>query len=216
MSTTLSALRSRVRRYLDESSEGRWSNTDINAYINEGIRFAQAEVDRSNQDYFLRESTFTASAGTTEAALPSTVLGHRIRTIWTFPRSTVATGLPYRVTPGQLEWIFQNQYYSADYPDSYYPYAGYITWAPMLSATATFKFIYAKKEADLSADTDTIDAISDEYTDIVALYAAIMAKEAKDIPTGGLRDLLGRKIIQMRGEAQPGDPIVIPQQGIDD
>jgi len=215
MSTTLSTLRTRVRRYLDESSADRWSNTDLNAYINEGIRFAQAEVDRANPDYFLRESTFTASAGTTEAALPSTVFGHRIRNIWCFPSSVSATGLPHRVSPGQFEWIAQNQYYSASYPESYYSFAGYIVWAPMLSSTATLKYVYAKKEADLSADTDTIDAISDEYTDIISIYAAILAKESKEIPSGGLRDLLSRKIVQMRGEAQPGDPIMIPQMKID-
>ena len=216
MSTTLSTLRTRVRRYLDESTADRWSNTDLNAYINEGIRFAQAEVDRANPDFFLRECTFTASAGTTEAALPSGILGHRIRNMWVFPSSIVATGMAYRSTPGQLEWIIQNQFYSGTHPESYYSYAGYMTWAPMISSTSTFKFIYSKKESDLSADTDTVDAISDEYTDIIALYAAVMAKEAKDIPTGGLRDLLRLKVSQMRMGVQPGDPLLIPQTGIDD
>ena len=214
MSTTLSTLRTRVRRYLDEPTPGRWTNVNLNAYINEGIQFAQAEVDKANPDYFLREATFTAADGITEAALPSTILGHRIRSLHFFNGSTIASGEPDRVTPGQLEWIHQNQYYSG-IPLSYYPFAGYIVWAPATEKTSTFKYIYAKKEVDLSADTDTVGAISDEYTDIIALYAAIMAKESKEIPTGGLRALLERKVMQMSNESQPGDPLVLPQTRID-
>lgn len=215
MSTTLSTLRSRVRRYLDESTADRWTNANLNSFINEGIRFAQAEIDRANPDYFLRESTFTASAGTSEAALPSTVYGHRIRNLWIYPSSTVATGIPYRLTPGQHEWIIQNQYYSGNTTFSYYPYAGYIVWAPMLTYTSTFKYVYSKKEADLSADTDTVDAISDEYTDIIAVYAAILAYESKNIPSGGLMNILNVKLNNMRSASMASDPLTIPQVSID-
>ena len=214
MSTTLSALRARVRRYIDEATAARWTDVALNAYINEGIRFAQAEIDRSNPDYFLRTSTFTAAVGETEAAFPSTIYGHRIRSVQHFRGSTVATGQPGRVDPAQLEWIQQNQYYSGD-PLGYYNLAGYVIWAPMLDATSTFRFVYSKKEADLSADVDTVDAISDEHTDIIALYAAVLAKEAKEIPSGGTRDLLNRQLMNMRNTTQPVDPVIIPQVRID-
>jgi hypothetical protein len=214
MSTTLSTLRARVRRYLDESTADRWTNANLNAYINEGIQFTQAEVDRANPDYFLRVCTFTAAQGDTEAAIPSTILGHRIRNMQYYLGSTAATGQPNRVEPGQLEWILQNQYYSG-IPRAYYQMAGYLEWAPMVESTSTFRFIYAKKEATLSSDTDTVDAISDEHTDIAAIYAAILAKESKEIPTGGLRELLQRRIMNMRDGAQPVDPLIIPQVKID-
>ena len=215
MSTTLSTLRARARRYLDETTADRWTDAQVNAYINEGIRFAQSEIERANHDYFLRECTFTASAGTTEAAFPSTIYGHQIRNVQVFESSTVASGLPVRMQPAQLEWVYENQYYSGR-PKGYYPLAGYMIWAPMLQSTCTFRFVYNKKEADLSADTDTVDAISDEFTDIIALYAAAIALELKNIPSGAVRAILERRLQQMRGDATPIDPIVIPQIGVDD
>lgn len=214
MSTTLATLRARVRRYLDESSADRWSNANLDAYINEGIRFAQSEIDRANPDHFLRVATFTASGGSYEAAFPSTIFGGKIRNVQFYPGSTVATGLPDRVEPGQLEWILQNSYYSGK-PRAYYPLAGYMLWAPMIESNSTFRFIYAKKEADLSADSDTLDAINDEHSDIIALYAAIMAKESKEIPSGGLRDILRQKLMQMQNDVQSVDPMIIPQVRID-
>lgn len=94
--------------------------------------------------------------------------------------------------------------------------AGYMLWAPLLQYDSTFRFVYAKKEADLSADTDTVDAISDEYTDIISIYAAILAKESKEIPTGGLRAILERRVLQMSNDSQPTDVLVLPQVSIDD
>jgi hypothetical protein len=214
MSTTLSTLRARARRYLDEKTADRWTNADVNAYVNEGIRFVQSELDRANPDYFLRVCTFTASAGSYQAALPSTIFGHRIRNMQLYEGSTVATGNPYRVAPDLLENVYENQHYSGR-PEIYSSLAGYIEWAPLLSKTATFRFTYSKKEADLSADTDTVDAISDEYTDIISIYAAVLAKESKEIPTGGLRAILERKVMQMANDSQPTDPVIIPQRKID-
>ena len=125
-----------------------------------------------------------------------------------------AAGNPYRVQPGQLEWIYENLDYSGQ-PTVYQTMAGYILWAPLLQYDSTFRFVYSKKEANLSADTDTVDAISDEYTDIVAIYAAILAKESKEIPTGGLRAILERRVMQMANDSQPTDPFIIPQVNID-
>ena len=141
MSTTLSTLRARTRRYLDETTADRWTDTAVDAYVNEGIRFAQSEIDMANPDYFLRESTFTAAGGTSEAAFPSTIYGHKIRNVQLYEDSTTATGMPYRLQPGQLEWIYQNQHYSGR-PEVYYPFAGYMIWGPLLQNDSTFKFVY--------------------------------------------------------------------------
>ena len=215
MSTTLSTLRDRTRRYLDESTAGRWTDANVNAYINEGIRFLQSELDRANPDYFLRVCTFSASANSYQAALPSTIYGHRIRNVQFYENTLSAVGNPYRVQPGQLEWIYENLDYSGQ-PAVYQTMAGYILWAPLLQYDSTFRFVYGKKEADLSADTDTLDAISDEYTDIISIYAAILAKESKEIPTGGLRAILERRLMHMANDSQPIDPFIIPQVQIDE
>ena len=215
MSTSLLTLRTRTRRYLNEVTASRWTDAELTAFVNEGIRFTQSEIDRANPDYFLRVTTFTASAGSYQAALPSTIWGHRLRNVQFYENSTVPTGLPTRVQPGQLEWIYQNQHY-AGVPKVYYPLAGYLLWAPLLQYDSVFRFIYAKKENDLVDDVDPVDAISDEYTDIIAIYAAILAMESRNIPTGTYQNLLARKIAQMANDCQSTDPLIIPQQGIDD
>ena len=214
MSTTLSTLRARTRRYLDESSADRWSDSTLNNFINEGIKFTQSEIDRANPDYFLRVCTFTASAGSFEAALPSTIYGRKIRNMQFYNSSTVATGQPGRVTPGQMEWIYQNLYYSGA-PLSYTLLAGYLMWAPMLQYDSCFRFVYTKAESNLSADSDTLDGINDEYSDTISIYAAILALESKNIPSGGLRAMLERRIMQIRGDVQSNDPLTIPQVSID-
>jgi hypothetical protein len=129
--------------------------------------------------------------------------------------STVATGQAYRVQPGQLEYVMENLNTSANAPDVYTPLAGYLMWAPLINKTGTFRFIYAKKEDELSADTDELTVISDEHSDIVALYAAVLAKESKEIHSGGLRATLERKLLQMSNDVQSTDTLVIPQRKID-
>jgi len=215
MSTTLATLRARTQRYLNDTDGSRWTTATVNAFINEGIRFTQSEIDRANPDYFLRECTFTASAGSSEAAFPSTIWGHRFRNVQFYEGSTVATGTPQRVQPGQLEYIYENLTYSGK-PVVYYPMAGYMLWAPLLQKDSTFRFVYAKKEGDLSSDTDALDAIPDEYSDIVSIYAAVLALETRNIQSGAIRSILERRIQHMQNDSQPTDPFIIPQQGIDD
>jgi hypothetical protein len=214
MSTTLSTLRARTRRYLDETSADRWTDSQLNSYINEGIRFCQSELHRANPEYFLRVCTFTASAGSYEAAFPSTIYGRTIRNMQCYVNSTVATGLPIRVQPGQLEYVLSRLNFSGS-PEVYTPLAGYMMWCPMLNYASTFRFVYAKKEADLSSDSDTLDAISDEYTDIISMYAAALALESKNIPSGGVRSMIAQRVMNMQNDSQPTDTLIIPQRDID-
>ena len=215
MSTSLSTLRTKVRRYIDESTADRWTDAELNAFINEAIVFVQGEIESSNPDWFLRVETFTASAGSDQAALPSDIWGNCLRSLYAYPNSTVATGKGYRVPPGQLEWILGNIYYSADTPDNYSMLAGYIRWAPILAYTTCFRYVYALKETPLSADSDNMGRISDEHADLVAMYAAIIAYEKIGADTRWLNTRLERGLQQMRSDVTPTDPITIPQQQID-
>lgn len=215
MSTSLSTLRTKVRRYIDEASADRWTDAELNAYINEAITFIQGEIDAANPDWFLRIETFTASAGSNQAALPADIWGNRLRSLYAYPNSTAATGMGTRVPPGQLEWILENIYYSANTPDNYSMLAGYIRWAPMIAYDSTFRYVYSLKETALSADDSNMGRIADEHADLVAMQAAIIAYEKVGADTRWISNRLERGLQQMRSDVTPSDPITIPQVSID-
>jgi hypothetical protein len=215
MATSLAILRAKVRRYIKESTADRWTDADLNAFINEGIVFVQGEIESANPEWFLRIETFTASAGSYQAALPADIWGNRLRSVQAYPNATTPAGVGYRVPPGQLEWILENIYYSASTPDNYSMLAGYIRWAPLLSYNSCFRYVYALKETPLTADSDNMGRISDEHADLVAIYASIIAISVVNGNTASLENRLTRGLMKMRSDVVPSDPLTIPQVQID-
>ena len=215
MSTTLLQLRTKARRYLDESSADRWTDAEITAYVNESILWLQGMIERSNSDWFLRVETFTAVSGASGAAFPSDVWGNRIRGLWCYPGQTAAVGQGYRIAPGQLEWVMENLHYSASQPDNYIYHAGYVRWAPLLSTSSCFRYIYAKKETPLVAEDSVMDRIMDQHADLVAMYAAKIAYEKVGANTVFLENRIDRGLLQMRSDVRSSDVITLPQQRID-
>ena len=215
MTTSLSTLRTKTRDYLDESSADRWTDAEVTRYINSAILWLQGMIERANSDWFLRVETFTAAAGASGAAFPSDVWGNKIRGLYCYPSNTIATGQGYRVPPGQLEWIMENMNSSGTHPEAYAMHAGYLRWAPMLSDTSCFRYIYSKKETPLSLDADNMDRIKDEHADLVAMYAAKIAFEKVGANTVFLENRIDRALLQMRTDVTPSDSVTIPQQAID-
>jgi len=150
--------------------------------------------------------------------LPSDVWGNQLRSLQYYENSTVATGTPYRVPPGQLEWVYQNLDRSGT-PMNYTLHAGYLKWAPLLQYTGTFRFVYQMKEStfatDGSDDSNNLAQISDEHADVIALYAAILAKQKVNADDRRLSDMFKTRLDQIMFDVQSNDPIVIPQQAID-
>jgi len=124
-------------------------------------------------------------------------------------------GQGYRVPPGQLEWIMDNQNVSGDYPSNYTMHAGYIRWAPLLTSASCFRYIYAKKETALSEDGDLLGRIKDEHADLIALYAAFIAYGRIGANTAWLETRLKNGLLQMRSDVRGSDPVTVPQIRID-
>lgn len=215
MSTALSAIRTNVRRYLGESTAARWSNSDIDAFINEGVRWLQSEINGANVDYFTRIETATASAGSFQLALPSDIWGNKLRHLHVYEQSTVATGEGSRIGPGSMDYVLAHSHYSGT-PENYVMMAGYLRFAPLLTYNSTFRFVYAMRESTLTNDTDVLTRISDDYIDAIAMYAAIAANDVIGLDSGTLPGRLTARIDHIRFDAIPSDPFTLPQQSIDD
>lgn len=215
MTTSLATLRTKVRRNIRETTADRWTADDIDSFINEAIIFTQSEIEKANESFFLREATVTASANSWKVSYPSNVFAQKLRSVFYYENSTSPTGVPYRVPPGQMEWILQNTD-SSGRPRNYATLQNYLMWAPLLQYDSCFKFVYSMREPSLTASGDNLTAITDDHADIVARYAAILALEQVNAPLGSRWDILERRLQQMYHDVQGSDPMTIPQVSIDD
>lgn len=78
---TLAMIQDKIERDLDLQSEIFIDPTELNAYINEGIRECEAEVHDIYEDYFLSRTPLTLIQAQEEYALPTDIYAHKIRRI---------------------------------------------------------------------------------------------------------------------------------------
>jgi hypothetical protein len=179
------------------------------------LRHVQSQIQAANEDYFLRVETATAAAGAYELAFPANIWGNKLRSLYCYLDSTVASGTPYKVPPTSLENIYDNLNVSGT-PTGYAYHAGFIRWAPMLEDTSCFRFIYAMKENELTTGIDVLGQVADEHTDCIALYAALMARQKVGAPTKDISDMYKLRLGQIMNDVQPNDPLTTNQVRIDD
>ena len=200
-----------MRDYLDEATASRWSDAELTRYINQGLHQVQSQIQAANGDYFLRVEVATAAAGAYEWAFPADIWGNKLRAVYCYENSTLASGEPHKLSPAPLETVYGNLNVSGT-PQGYAHHAGFIRWFPLLQSNSAFRFIYALKETAFVSGTDVLLQISDEHTDCISLYAAIMARDKIGAPTGELSNMYKLRMQQIRGDVTPMDPITLPQQ----
>ena len=215
MSTSLSTLLTNTRDYLDESSASRWTDAELTRYVNQGLRQVQSQIQRANEDYFLRVEVATAAAGAVELAFPSDIWGNKLRAFYCYPDSTVASGTPTKVPVASLEAVYDNMKGPSGVPGGYTKHAGFLRWGPPLEKTSAFRFIYAMKEVQFTATPQNLGQIADEHTDCIAIYAAIMARAKVGAPSKELSEMYSLRMSQIMDDVQPTDPIVFSQEKID-
>jgi hypothetical protein len=114
--------------------------------------------------------------------------------------------------------VYENLDWSGT-PESYVLHAGFLRWAPMLQNQGTFRFVYSMQETpfatDGSDDTNNLGQIADEHTDVIAMYAAITAKNKVNAEAKNLADMFKTRMEQILFDVQPDDPFIIPQVTID-
>lgn len=218
MATSLTELLTQTRDYLDEATADRFTQAELRRYVNQGMRQVQSQIQRANEDYFLRVEVATASAGSYELAFPADIWGNKLRGLWYYENTTAASGTGYRVEPDSLENVYANMHVSGS-PSCYTYHAGFLRWAPMLQYNSAFRFVYAMKETEFatdgSDDSNNLGQIADEHTDCIAIYAAILARMKIAAPTQELYALYSQRMNQIMDDVQPTDPFRLPQQVID-
>ena len=199
-----------MRDYLDEPTASRWSDAELTRYINQGLHQVQSDIQSANGDYFLRVEVATAAAGAFELAFPADIWGNKLRAVYCYENSTVASGEPHKLSVAPLENVYGNLNVSGT-PQGYAYHAGFIRWFPLLQSNSAFRFIYALKETAFASGTDVLLQIGDEHTDCSALYAAIMARGKIGAPINELSSMYTLRMKQIKGDVTPMDPITIPQ-----
>lgn len=80
--STLSTLRSNVRRDASMNDEGFISDALLNSFINKGIQEAERIIHNLYEDYFLDHAALTESGSTGKFGMPSDIYANKIRMVY--------------------------------------------------------------------------------------------------------------------------------------
>ena len=164
---TLSGLRDAVRKFIDEKDEARWTDTELDIYINASYKFLVAEINNSNSLYYEKEGTVTTVSGTRTASLPADFSG----TIVTF-QTDENVPLNY-ISKHAMTW---QETVPSERPTHYDFFGGesVIFWGNP-DAIYAFPLVYLYAPADLSADGDTI-TFPINYEILIVLETVVFCK----------------------------------------
>lgn len=211
MGKTLLALRTEVRRFINEETANQWTDAELNAYINDGQEFLMGEIVRVNPDYMLTRATTSTVASQADYATPVDMYGNKFRNLCVYEsgghRSDVAVASVDKVQ-GLLTLSGRPRFYTlvkdsfivAPVPDS----AAYI-----------LELWYTVAPTDLSGDSDQT-IFNDEETSIITLSAAIRALDRYGMPgTERLNKALEGDISQLVRNIQSDDVIGVEASPLD-
>ena len=164
MASTLKQLRERIQADLDLEDETFIIDSDINSWINDAIRKAEAEIHTLYEDYFLAEASITVTAGTKLYDYPSDVYANKIRKILFHDSGKTTSHEVKRVK--NLINASTRDIYDTTSGSNYI-----LEWSPINDATdgrkirifpeiarsGTLRVWYIRNAKQLSADTDTCD-----------------------------------------------------------
>lgn len=172
---TLLAIRTDLRSRLDESSARFWSNTELNTWINEGLR----DVSRRSEVLLKYDVGTAVVAGTAKYTLPTDVIRlHRVEFV---PTGSTSIYPLEASTYQQMDSVWGvQQSVQRSYP-SYYVLWGVagaigmtIQLYPVPSQAGLLYLYYYRLPATLSSDSDVAE-IPAGWEDLVTQYAEYVA-----------------------------------------
>lgn len=170
MTKTLAELRTLVLEPVDMQAEDFVDTAEVNRYINQGIKQAEAEIHCIYQDYFLARETISLQAGVRAYSLPSSIYAHKIRHM-SYQTPEKKYVIQRIRSLDDILYIDENEnYYSylvvnqagSDPKIEIYP-------TPKVNETNAITIWYLREATQLVNDTDTINI--PEFYNFVVLYA---------------------------------------------
>lgn len=203
MATTLSTLRSAVRRFLDESTAGTWSNADLNQYINDSELAMWMDMSEIDPSFGLRESTGTLVQAQTDYLYPTDILGRNIRSLYCYTSSTTTW---YKVDHASYSEVIEEGTSQRAYPYKYVCMDGFFKIGPPPDASGyTIRIAYTREPTAMTQDSDSMDS-DDCFAEAIAIGAAIRALERTGVDTTALQKRQDKAVNQIIGSTQPNEP----------
>ena len=175
MSVTLLDIRTRVLEPIDaieaisNNDDAMYSVAEVNRYINEGIKKAEAMIHNIYEDYFLSYAFFNIVSGTSEYQLPSDIYANKIRTILFDNGSDKYVVRKHKHLEKLLDVEIGDHYKYLLLNKAGVGTKFKFTPTPNFSSNSTIAIYYIREAAKLETDGDELDI--PEFADFVVLYA---------------------------------------------
>lgn len=166
-------IRTLIRTFLNEPTEGLWLDTELNTAINLANQKINAVINSIDEDYFTTSKTFSTTALSKSYAFPSDC--QRIRRLEHYSTADASDvirldeiGFPR--TELQGDWPFSQ----SGKPMRYQVRGTQFDLLPIPDAVYTMKIYYDQRQVDMTQDTDSPIAPS-EFHDMLSIWATILA-----------------------------------------
>jgi hypothetical protein len=171
---TLATVRQIVRDRLDEDTPRRWTNAQLNRWINEGARdiARRAECLQAKNTVSVSANAQTVSL----SALTGLIKVNRVE--WKGTGSSNVYALEYRDF-NSMDAVWWDQQDNTTSTPRHYTLIGHppsltVQLYPIPSTSGTLRVLYWKLPAEASADSDTVE-VPDGWWDVIADYAEYKA-----------------------------------------
>ena len=210
-------LRDRIQADLDLQDETFITDSDINAWINEAIKKAEAVIHTLYEDYFLVQSTQAITAGTYLYSYPSDIYANKIRKIIYHDGPKNSSHEVKRVS-NLVEGSERDIYSTGDnHILQWSPYNSksdgrQIRLFPEVGRTGTLIIWYIRNAAQLNADTDNCDVDEFERYILQCVKTECYFKDGdpRAMQSKQLEEQLKRDMIETLSNAVPDNNDEIP------
>lgn len=167
-------VRSLVRIWLNEPTEGFWTDSELNVLINIADKVLNTLIRSLKSDYFTTPKTFTTTANSKSYAWPTDFAGLlRLEHYSTSnPSKDIEeiTILEWPHTQVSGEWLYND----TGKPKKYIPFGDHYDLWPIPDAAYPIRIYFDQIKADFTQDTD-IPSSPAEYHDMIAIWTVILA-----------------------------------------
>lgn len=196
---TLANILTVVRRHLNEPTAIQWTDAELTAFINDGQRFLVSELLQYNPDYQMIRATTPCVIGQDTYPNPLDLFGAKTRRIWI---TDTAGSLRYEMMQTTPEKVMTGAAADVGMPTHYCYIRGGFMVNPIPDAAYVMEMWYNADPPEFdSSVTTTVSLFDRQENEVVALWAAVKAKNSRGENTDRLTQLLEPVLSQVRTAA---------------